>query len=123
MPFEPIKIARHSASAITLDVQHRLRISAEAMRELKASPYQYVVISIDVENKRIGVAKQELAKVPNASAIKIDKRGYLGVASGKHVADKLGINQHDLPLRFDDIGWEDADGVRWRAFEIEKPAK
>jgi hypothetical protein len=117
VPFEPIQIARRSASAVTLDNQRRLRISAEAMRELKVSPYQYVVISIDVENKRIGVAKQELAKVPNASAIKIDKRGYLGVASGKQVADKLGLTADMLPLRFDFIGYIDENGVRWSGFE------
>ncbi|MGM0904244.1 MAG: hypothetical protein ACQEXB_24470 [Bacillota bacterium] len=118
MPFEPIQITRRGPSTLTLDKFRRLRISAEAMRELKVSPYQYVVISIDVENKRLGLAKQELAKVPNASAIKIDKRGYLGVASGKHVADKLGLTADMLPLRFDDIGWEDSAGVRWRAFEL-----
>jgi hypothetical protein len=120
LPFEPLKLTRHGGAAITLDVQQRLRISAEAMRELKLSPYQYVVISVDVENKRLGLCKQELAKVPNASAIKIDKRGYLGTKAGKEVVRKLALGAADLPTKFADIGWEDQNGVRWRAFEAEK---
>jgi hypothetical protein len=79
-----LKLARHGGASITLDNLYRLRVSAAAMRELKLAPYQYVVISVDVENKRIGIAKQELAKVANASAVKIDKRGYLGVKAGKN---------------------------------------
>jgi hypothetical protein len=118
LPFEPLKLARHGGAAITLDVQYRLRISAEAMRELKLSPYQYVIISVDVENKRIGLAKQELAKLPNASAVKIDKRGYMGVKAGKELASKLAIVNADLPMKFVDIGFEDQSGIRWRAFEL-----
>jgi hypothetical protein len=116
--FEPLRLTRHGGAAITLDVQYRLRISAEAMRELKLSAYQYVIISVDVENKRIGIAKMELAKVPNASAVKIDKRGYLGVKSGKEVARKLAIVDADLPLKFIDIGQIDEGTVFWRAFEL-----
>jgi hypothetical protein len=120
LPFEPLKLTRHGGAAVTLDVQHRLRISAEAMRELKLSPYQYVVISVDVENKRIGIAKMELAKVPNASAVKIDKRGYLGTKAGKEVVRKLALADGMLPIKFADIGFFDEGGVRWRAFESEK---
>lgn len=118
MPFEPIRISRSGNARLSLDKFFRLRISSEAMRELKLAPYQYVVISVDVENKRVGLAKQELAKVPNASAIKLDKRGYLGVAAGKQVADKLAIDRAMLPLVFNDIGNVDSDGVYWRAFEL-----
>jgi ribosomal protein L7Ae-like RNA K-turn-binding protein len=82
------------------------------------SPYQYVVISVDVENKRIGLCKQELAKVPNASAIKIDKRGYLGTRAGKEVVRKLAISSDALPIKFADIGFVDENGVRWRGFEV-----
>ena len=117
LPFEPLQLTRHGGAAITLDNQYRLRVSAEAVRELKLSPYQYVIISVDVENKRIGLVKQELAKIPNASAIKIDKRGYLGVKAGKEVTSKLALIDADLPLKFDDIGWIDASGTRWRAFQ------
>jgi hypothetical protein len=118
MPFEPLKLIRHGGAAITLDKLYRLRVSAEAMRELKLSPYQYVVISVDVENKRIGLCKQELAKVPNASAIKIDKRGYLGTRAGKEVVRKLAISSDALPIKFADIGFVDENGVRWRGFEV-----
>jgi hypothetical protein len=118
MPFEPLKLARHGGAAITLDVQYRLRISAEAMRELKLSPYQYVIISVDVENKRIGIVKLDLAKVPNASAIKVDKRGYLGTKAGKEVMRKLALIDSDLPVRFVDIGNFDEGTVYWRAFEL-----
>jgi hypothetical protein len=117
LAFEPLKLATHGDSAVTLDKFYRLRVSRAAMRELKLSPYQYVVVSVDVENKRLGIARQELAKVPNASAVKVDKRGYLGTKAGKEVASKLAIGDAALPTKFADIGWEDQDGVRWRAFE------
>lgn len=115
--FEPLQLASHGGSSLTLDKQHRLRVSRAAMRELKLSAYQYVVISVDVENKRIGLAKQELAKVPNASAVKLDKRGYLGTKAGKEVMRRMALDDADLPAKFADIGFEDQDGVRWRAFE------
>jgi hypothetical protein len=97
MAFEPLKLTSRGGSAITLDKFYRLRVSSEAMRELKLSAYQYVVISVDVENKRIGIAKQELAKVPNASAVKVDKRGYLGIKAGKEVMRKLALSDDVLP--------------------------
>jgi hypothetical protein len=118
MPLEPLKLPTHGGSSLTLDVLQRLRISSAALRELKLSAYQYVVISVDVENKRIGLAKQELAKVPNASAVKVDKRGYLGVKTGKEVASKLALKSESLPAKFADIGWIDENGVRWRVFEL-----
>jgi ABC-type lipoprotein release transport system permease subunit len=118
--FEPIQLTSGTGASLALDKFYRLRVSSAALRELKLSAYQYVVISVDVENKRIGVAKMELAKVPNASALKIDKRGYLGVAIGKQVASKLGLSDGDLPVRFSDIGNVDESGVYWRAFELTK---
>jgi hypothetical protein len=120
LPFEPLKLETHGGSSLTIDVLHRLRVSRAAMRELKLSPYQYVVISVDVENKRLGLAKQELAKVPNASAVKIDKRGYLGTKAGKEIVAKLALTVADLPIKFADIGWEDQNGVRWRGFELSR---
>jgi hypothetical protein len=120
MPFQPLKLNRRSQSAVTLDKQLRLRLSSAAMSELKLAPYQYVVISVDVENKRLGLAKQELAKVPNATALKIDKRGYLGTAAGKQVAEKLALGADSLPAVFSDIGNLDEAGTYWRAFELAK---
>jgi hypothetical protein len=120
MPFEPLKLQTHGGSSLTIDTLHRLRVSRAAMTELKLSAYQYVVISVDVENKRVGLAKQELAKVPNASAVKIDKRGYLGIKAGKEIVAKLAMSGDMLPAKFSDIGWEDQDGVRWRGFELTK---
>jgi hypothetical protein len=120
MPFEPLTLATTGDSAVSLDKFYRLRVSSAAMRELKLSPYQYVVISVDVENKRLGIARQELAKVPNASAVKVDKRGYLGTRAGKEVASKLAITDDRLPTKFADIGWEDQAGVRWRGFELSR---
>jgi hypothetical protein len=118
LPFEPLKLQTHGGSSLTIDVYHRLRVSSAAMRELKISAYQYVVISVDVENKRLGVAKMELAKVPNASAVKIDKRGYLGTKAGKEVVKKLALSSGDLPIKFTDIGNFDEGAVYWRAFEL-----
>jgi hypothetical protein len=116
LPFQPLKLNRRSQSAVTLDKQLRLRLSSAAMSELKLAPYQYVVISVDVENKRLGLAKMELAKVPNATALKIDKRGYLGTAAGKQVAEKLALGE--FPATFQDIGNFDEGGTYWRAFEL-----
>jgi hypothetical protein len=118
MPFEPLKLQTHGGSSLTIDVLHRLRVSRAAMRELKLSPYQYVIISVDVENKRIGIAKMELAKVPNASAVKVDKRGYLGIKAGKEILAKLAMSAADLPIKFIDIGQIDEGTVYWRAFEL-----
>jgi hypothetical protein len=118
LPFQPLILTKHGGSSLTIDVQRRLRVSRAAMSELKLSAYQYVIISVDVENKRLGLAKQELAKVPNASAVKIDKRGYLGTKAGKEIVAKLALTAADLPIKFADIGWEDQNGVRWRAFEL-----
>jgi hypothetical protein len=120
LPFEPLKLTTHGGSSLTIDVQRRLRVSRAAMTELKLSAYQYVVISVDVENKRIGVCKQEIAKVPNASAVKIDKRGYLGTKAGKEVVKKLAIASDVLPIKFADIGFVDESGVRWRGFELSR---
>jgi hypothetical protein len=118
LPFEPLKLTTHGGSSLTIDVLHRLRVSRAAMTELKLSAYQYVVISVDVENKRVGIAKMELAKVPNASAVKIDKRGYLGTRAGKEVVKKLALSSGDLPIKFTDIGNFDEGTVYWRAFEL-----
>lgn len=120
MPFEPLKLAKHGGSSLTIDVQRRLRVSRAAMAELKLPAYQYVVISVDVENKRIGLAKMELAKVPNASAVKIDKRGYLGTKAGKEIVTKLAMTPDMLPAKFSDIGQIDEGTVYWRAFELTK---
>jgi hypothetical protein len=118
LPFEPLKLQTHGGSSLTIDVLHRLRVSRAAMTELKLNAYQYVVISVDVENKRIGIAKMELAKVPNASAVKIDKRGYLGTKAGKEVVKKLALSSGDLPIKFADIGNFDEGTIYWRAFEL-----
>ncbi|WP_141431921.1 hypothetical protein [Bacillus sp. 03113] len=120
MPFEPLKLASRGDSALTIDKYYRLGVSSTAKRELKLSAYQYVVISVDVENKRLGLVKQELAKVPNATAVKLDKRGYLGAKAGKEIASKLALTGDMLPVKFKDIGWEDQNGVRWRGFELAK---
>jgi hypothetical protein len=118
MPFEPLKLQTHGGSSLTIDNQHRLRVSSAAMRELKLSAYQYVIISVDVENKRIGLAKQELAKVPNASAVKVDKRGYLGTKAGKEIIAKLALTKEMIPAKFPYIGFVDENGVRWSGFEL-----
>jgi hypothetical protein len=123
VPFEPLQVSSNYASTVTIDKLYRLRISSKALRELKLSAYQYVVVSVDVENKRVGIAKQELAKVPNASALKVDKRGYLGSKVGKNITDKLAIDAADLPCVFTDIGNFDEGGVYWRAFEMVNPAE
>jgi hypothetical protein len=117
MPFEPLQLARYGGSSLTIDKFRRLSISSAAKKEIKLSAHQYVVISVDVENKRIGIAKQELAKVPNATAVSLDKRGYLGTKAGKEIANKLALTDGSFPAKFEYIGFIDENGVRWSGFE------
>jgi hypothetical protein len=117
MPLTPISAGeRQGASFISIDKQKRLAFSRKLMRELRLNAgLQTVVLAIDVENKRVGVVRQDLAKVPNVNAFKVDKRGY---TSGRAVLSKLAIADADLPVRFQDIGFIDEQGQRWRAFQL-----
>lgn len=120
MPLVPISAGdRNGSSFISIDKQKRLSFSRKLMRELRLSGgLQTVVLAIDVENKRVGVARQDLAKVPNVNAFKVDKRGY---CSGRSILDKLAIADDSLPIRFEDGGFEDTQAGRFRVFQL--PAK
>lgn len=117
MPFEPIQVANRGGVSLTIDKLRRLRLSSAALKELGLTTFTPVVVSVDVENKRVGVAKQELAKVPNATVVRPDKRGYLGVATGKLVVDKLALSEADLPLRFEYEGKIDDGAIFWHSFK------
>lgn len=117
MAFEPITYASRRQPTVTIDKYARLRISSAAMRELKWAPYQLVVCSVDVDLKRVGLARQELAKVPNASPAKIDKRGYVS-GLGRGIADKLALDLKNAPFTFEYAGPVDEPGVRWYAFDL-----
>lgn len=117
MPLEPIIVVGNRQSYLSIDKYGRLRLNSAAKAELKVSAYQYVVTSVDVDLKRIGIAKQELAKAANATAAKVDKRGYVS-GVGKHIARKLALNLADAPFMFEDVGFVDYNGVRWRAFDL-----
>ncbi|MDR7001583.1 hypothetical protein [Neobacillus niacini] len=123
MPFEPLQIARRGGKSLTIDKHHRIRLSAIMRKELALTQFTPVIISVDVENKRVGVVKQDLAKVPNASVVRPDKRGYLGVAAGKQVVSKLALADADLPLKFEYVGKVDEGSVFWHSFELVKPAE
>jgi hypothetical protein len=123
MAFEPLTFTRHGGSSLTIDKFRRLSISSAARKELKLTAHQYVVFSVDVENKRIGVVRQELAKVPNATAVNLDKRGYFGTKAGKEICAKLALTDDVLPAKFSYIGFIDENGVRWSGFELVKPAE
>lgn len=118
MPFEPIKLAPRGTNRITLDKLGRVMLSKRTRVEMKLDPYQYVVAAIDVDKKRVGLAKQELAKVPNATAVKMDKRGYLSPRLGKMIAVKLALNLDQAPHYFEYIGRIDEGGVYWYGFEL-----
>jgi hypothetical protein len=117
MPLTPISAGeRQGSSFISIDKQKRLSFSRQLMRELRLSAgLQTVVLAIDVENKRVGVVRQDLAKVPNVNAFKVDKRGY---TSGRAVLSKLAIDDAQLPIRFVDAGFEDTQQGRFRIFEL-----
>lgn len=118
MPFEPLNLASRGGISLTIDKFRRIRLSSSALKELALTTFTPVIVSVDVENKRIGVVKQELAKIPNASVVRPDKRGYLGVATGKMAVDKLALTDDDLPARFNYVGKVDAGSVFWHAFEL-----
>ena len=122
MPLEPIVVHRQSRGiVVTIDKSARLRLSSGALRELKWLPYQLVVCSVDPEFKRIGLARQELAKVPIATPAKIDKRGYV-YKLGKGIVDKLALNIADAPFTFEYVGPVDDGGTRWYAFDLAHPS-
>src|SRR5690606_29738147 len=102
---------------ITIDKYGRIRISKAALNELGWRPYQLVVCSVDADYMRIGLARQELAKVPNATPAKIDKRGYIH-GLGKGIVDKLALNLADAPFKFEYVGPVDELHTRWYAFQL-----
>ncbi|KQL18838.1 hypothetical protein [Cytobacillus solani] len=120
MAFEPLNLSSRGDASLTIDKFYRLRVSASALRDLAITQFTPVVVSVDVENKRVGLVKQDLAKVPNAKTVRPDKRGYLGVKAGKMVADKLALSADDLPARFEHVGRVDEGAVFWNAFELAK---
>jgi len=121
MPFEPIKITGRAGGAwLSIDKSYRLRLSNEAKEKLAITPFTPFVVSVDVENKRIGLVKQELAKIPDVRVVKIDKRGYVGTKVGKDICDKLAMLHADLPRRFEYVGRIDEGTVFWEAFQLSK---
>jgi hypothetical protein len=117
MPLTPISAGeRQGAAFLAIDKQKRLSFSRQLMRELRLlGGAQSVVLAVDPEFKRIGVQRQDLAKVPNVTAYKVDKRGY---TAGRNVLSKLAIPDSALPIRFIDVGFVDENGQRWRCFEL-----
>jgi hypothetical protein len=117
VPLTPISAGeRQGAAFLAIDKQKRLSFSRQLMRELRLSGgLQTVVLAVDPEFKRIGVQRQDLAKVANVTAYKVDKRGY---TAGRNVLSKLAIPDTALPIRFIDVGFEDQQDGRWRVFEL-----
>ncbi|AZU61049.1 hypothetical protein [Neobacillus mesonae] len=118
MGFEPLNLASRGGNSLTIDKFRRIRLSSSALKALALTNFTPVVVSVDVENKRVGIVKQELAKIPNASVVRPDKRGYLGIAAGKMVADKLALTDDDLPAKFSYVGKVDEGSVFWHGFEL-----
>jgi hypothetical protein len=120
LPFVPLQIARHGGISLTIDKLKRIRLSSSARKELALTNFTPVIVSVDVENKRLGVVKQDLAKIPNASVVRPDKRGYLGIAVGKMTVDKLALTDADLPAKFEYVGKVDEGSVFWHSFELSR---
>jgi hypothetical protein len=118
MPFEPIQLSRHGGVSLTIDKFRRIRLSSAARKELALTNFTPIIVSIDAENKRVGVVKQELAKLPKASVLRHDKRGYLGIATGKQVVSKLALTDADLPAKFEYVGKVDEGSVFWHSFDL-----
>jgi hypothetical protein len=120
MPFEPIQATSRGGVSLTIDKINRIRLSSSALKEMALTTFTPVIVSVDVENKRIGVVKQELAKIPKATVVRPDKRGYLGIATGKQVVSKLALTDADLPAKFVYVGKIDEGNIYWHSFEIVK---
>jgi hypothetical protein len=118
LPFEPLTFAGRGGTSLTIDKLRRIRLSSSALKELALTNFTPVIVSVDAENKRVGLVKQELAKIPKASVVRPDKRGYLGIATGKQVIDKLALTDADLPAKFEYVGKVDEDSVFWHSFEL-----
>ena len=118
MAFQPLQIARQGVISLTIDKNHRIRLSSSALKDLAITAFTPVIVSVDVENKRIGIVKSDLAKIPNASTVRSDKRGYLGVAAGKLAISKLALADADLPAKFNYVGKVDEGSVFWHTFEL-----
>lgn len=118
MPFEPLNFAGRGGTSLTIDKLRRIRLSSSTLKALALTNFTPVIVSVDTENKRIGVVKQDLAKIPNASVVRPDKRGYLGIAAGKLVVDKLALTDADLPAKFVYVGKVDEGNVFWHSFEL-----
>lgn len=118
MPFVPLNLASRGGNSLTIDKFRRIRLSSTALKELALTTFTPVIVSVDTENRRIGVVKQDLAKIPNASVVRPDKRGYLGIAAGKMAVDKLALTDADLPAKFAYVGKVDEGSVFWHSFEL-----
>jgi hypothetical protein len=118
LPFEPIQTASRGGTSLTIDKIGRIRLSSSARKELALTNFTPVIVSVDVENKRVGVVKQDLAKIPKATVVRPDKRGYLGIATGKQVVSKLALTDADLPAKFEYVGKVDEGSVFWHSFEL-----
>jgi hypothetical protein len=118
MPFVPLNLASRGGNSLTIDKFRRIRLSSSALKSLALTNFTPVIVSVDAENKRIGVVKSDLAKIPNASVVRPDKRGYLGIAAGKMVVDKLALTDDDLPAKFQYVGKVDEGSVFWHSFEL-----
>ena len=104
---------------ITLDKQGRLMLSAALRRELAIDGVPaWLALSYDVKTRTIGIVKQDVERVANAQAIKVDTRGYTSTG-GRAVADKLAIDVRRGPFRFVDAGRLDDSGVYWRIFRLD----
>jgi hypothetical protein len=109
--------SRRGDKFITIDKYRRICLSTSLRKELALKGNEWLYVSFDNENKRIGVVKSELAKLPNVKPFKFDARGY---TSANSILENNVISEADLPLRFVDIGKIHEGGVAWRAFELEK---
>jgi hypothetical protein len=116
-PNDVYRRGRPGGKFLTLDSQRRLALSAAFREELAIKGVSaWIVVSYDVKTKTIGIVKQDVEKVPNAHAFKVDQRGY--ISAGGPIMDKLGLSVDGAPYRFEDIGFIDEGGVRWRAFRL-----
>lgn len=101
--------ASHDAY-ITIDKQLRLYVSAKARKLLgfkDKAPFE-MYVGYDPVNKRLVIGKVDVNSPANVKPFKFDRRAY---ASARPFIAKTDIDPKSLPLRFEYVGRNRADGM------------
>jgi len=116
MAFKILSNNRYGSKFITIDRNYRIALSAAVRKELGIyGKVGKIFIMADKENKRLGIVRQESARVPNANPFAVDRRGYV---NARQIIHETGWYNKDKPIRFEEDGWENFEGNKWYIFRM-----